>query len=149
GDYPGTARHVAAQVGLAPRDAVLTGGELDRLGDVELAARVPAVNVFARVVPEQKLRLVRALRARRGVAARPGDGVNAGPALRAAHIGIAMGARGTGVAREAADLVLLDDDFSSIADAVRLGRRVYDNIRKATAYVMAIHVPIAGLALVP
>jgi Ca2+-transporting ATPase len=149
GDYPGTARHVAAQVGLTPRDEVLTGAELDRLDDEALAARVPAVNVFARVVPEQKLRLVRALDARGEVVAMTGDGVNDAPALKAADIGIAMGARGTDVAREAADMVLLDDDFSSIAEAIRLGRRVYDNIRKGTAYVMAIHVPIAGLALIP
>jgi Ca2+-transporting ATPase len=149
GDYPGTARNVAAQVGLTPRDACLTGVEIDRMDDAELVARVPAVNVFARVVPEQKLRLVRALSARGDVVAMTGDGVNDAPALKAAHIGIAMGAHGTDVAREAADLVLLDDDFSSIAQAIRLGRRVYDNIRKGTSYVMAVHVPIAGLALIP
>ncbi|HJQ85719.1 MAG TPA: HAD-IC family P-type ATPase [Candidatus Binatia bacterium] len=149
GDYPATARTIAAEVGLTPRDDVLTGAELDRMDDAQLATRVPAVNVFARVVPEQKLRLVRALAARGEVVAMTGDGVNDAPALEAADIGIAMGARGTDVAREAADLVLLDDDFSSIAQAIRLGRRVYDNIRKGTAYVLAIHVPIAGLALLP
>jgi Ca2+-transporting ATPase len=149
GDYPGTARHIAAQVGLVPRADILTGVELDRMDDRELAARVPTVNVFARVVPEQKLRLVTALRERGEVVAMTGDGVNDAPALKAAHIGIAMGARGTDVAREAADLVLLDDDFSSIAAAVRLGRRVYDNIRKGTTYVVGIHVPIAGVALIP
>jgi Ca2+-transporting ATPase len=149
GDYPATARQVAAQVGITPHEDVLTGADLDRLSDGALAARVPTVNVFARVVPEQKLRLVRALEAGDEIVAMTGDGVNDAPALKAAHIGIAMGARGTDVAREAADLVLLDDDFSSMAQAVRLGRRVYDNIRKGTAYVMAIHVPIAGLALIP
>jgi Ca2+-transporting ATPase len=149
GDYPGTARHVAAQVGLTPSDCIMTGAELDRLDDAELMVRIPAVNVFARVVPEQKLRIVQALAARGDIVAMTGDGVNDAPALKAAHIGIAMGARGTDVAREAADLVLLDDDFSSIAQAIRLGRRVYANIRKATAYVLAIHVPIAGLALLP
>ena len=149
GDYPGTARHVAAQVGLGPPHDIMTGAELDRLDDAELMVRIPAVTVFARVVPEQKLRIVQALAGRGDVVAMTGDGVNDAPALKAAHIGIAMGARGTDVAREAADLVLLDDDFSSIAQAIRLGRRVYANIRKATAYVLAIHVPIAGLALIP
>jgi Ca2+-transporting ATPase len=149
GDYPGTARHVAAQIGITPREQIVTGGEFDELDDRALPARIAAANVFARVVPEHKLRLVRALRATGEVVTMTGDGVNDAPALRAAHIGIAMGKRGTDVAREAADLVLLDDDFSSIARAIRLGRRVYDNIRKGTAYVMAIHVPIAGLALVP
>jgi Ca2+-transporting ATPase len=149
GDYPGTARHVAAQIGITPREHVLTGTDLDRMDDRMLAARVATANVFARIVPEQKLRLVRAFRAAGEVVAMTGDGVNDAPALKAAHIGIAMGQRGTDVAREAADLVLLDDDFSSIARAIRLGRRVYDNIRKGSGYVMAIHVPIAGIALVP
>jgi Ca2+-transporting ATPase len=149
GDYPGTARHIAAEIDITPRDEVLTGSELDRLDDEALTARVAAVSVFARVVPEQKLRLVRALRAAGEVVVMTGDGVNDAPALKAANIGIAIGQRGTDVAREAADLVLLDDDFSSIERAVRLGRRIYDNIRKATRYVMAIHVPIAGLAIAP
>jgi Ca2+-transporting ATPase len=149
GDYPATARTVAARAGLRGADAVLTGTELADMSEAALAARVPAVNVFARMVPEQKLGLVRALQARGEVVAMTGDGVNDAPALRASDIGIAMGAHGTDVAREAADLVLLDDDFTSIARAIRLGRRVYDNIRKGAAYVMAVHVPIAGLALVP
>ena len=149
GDYPRTARNIAAQVGLPARGDLPTGADLDRLDDRALAARVATANVFARVVPEQKLRLVRAFAANGEVVAMTGDGVNDAPALKAAHIGIAMGGRGTDVAREAADLVVLDDDFSSIARAIRLGRRVYDNIRKGTAYVLAIHVPIAGLALLP
>ena len=120
GDYPGTARAVAAEVGLTADSGVLTGPELDAMSDTELATRVGTVNLFARVVPELKLRLVRALRASGEVVAMTGDGVNDAPALRAANIGIAMGARGTDVAREAADLVLLDDDFSSIAQAIRL-----------------------------
>ncbi|HZP41682.1 MAG TPA: cation-translocating P-type ATPase [Candidatus Binatia bacterium] len=149
GDYPGTARTIAAQVGLAAPAAVLAGDELAALDDAALAARVETVDVYARILPEQKLRLVGALQARGEVVAMTGDGVNDAPALVAADVGIAMGARGTDVAREAADLVLLDDDFSSIAQAIRLGRRVDDNIRKGMAYVMAVHVPIAGLALMP
>jgi Ca2+-transporting ATPase len=149
GDYPGTARSIAAQIGLASRDGLLTGPELEAMSRDELRKRIEGVAVFARVVPDQKLRLVEALRARGEVVAMTGDGVNDAPALKAADIGIAMGSRGTDVAREAADLVLLDDDFSSIVAAIRLGRRVYDNIKRATRYVLAIHIPIAGLALVP
>jgi Ca2+-transporting ATPase len=149
GDSAATARNIAAQIGLTPRDDIITGPELDTLNAAELAHRMRAVNVFARVVPEQKLRLVNALKATGEVVAMTGDGVNDAPALKAAHIGIAMGERGTDVAREAAALVLLDDDFSSIVQAVRLGRRVFDNIKKAMAYVLAIHVPIAGLSLIP
>src|SRR5206468_5254292 len=123
--------------------------ELDTLSDEKLTQRVRDVSVFARVVPEQKLRLVRAFQANGEIVAMTGDGVNDAPALKAAHIGIAMGARGTDVAREAAALVLLDDDFASIVQAVRLGRRIFDNLKKAMAYLVAVHVPIAGVALVP
>jgi len=149
GDYPGTARHVAAEIGLAHGDRVLTGPEIDAMDDAALTARVADVGIFARVVPEQKLRLVRAFEATGAVTAMTGDGVNDAPALKAADIGVAMGGRGTDVAREAADLVLVDDDFASIAHAVRLGRRVYDNIRKGMSYVVSIHVPIAGISILP
>jgi P-type Ca2+ transporter type 2C len=147
GDYPGTALNVAAQIGLDSPGQYVTGPELDAMGHDELRERVESVNIFARVVPEQKLRLVDSLKANGEVVAMTGDGVNDAPALKSAQIGIAMGGRGTDVAREAAALVLLNDDFSSIKDAVRLGRRIFDNIKKAMAYIVAVHVPIAGLSL--
>lgn len=149
GDYPGTAQNIARRIGLHPAERVITGPELDAWNDEELRARILGVNIFARVVPEQKLRLVNALKAGGEIVAMTGDGVNDAPALKSAHIGVAMGGRGTDVAREASALVLLDDDFSSIVQAVKLGRRIYDNIKKAIAYIFAIHVPIAGMTLIP
>jgi len=149
GDYPDTARSIARQIGLHAPDNSITGEQLDAMPESALAERVGDINVFARVVPEQKLRLVRALKARGDVVAMTGDGVNDAPALKAADIGIAMGGRGTDVARESADLVLVDDDFSSIVEAIRLGRRIFDNLKKATAYIFSIHVPIIGLSLLP
>ncbi len=148
GDYPGTAKAIAHQAGI-DGSSLLTGAELERLSAQELTRRIAEVGVFARVVPEQKLRIVEALKAAGEVVAMTGDGVNDAPALRSAHIGIAMGNRGTDVAREAAALVLLDDDFSSIVAAVRLGRRIFDNIKKSIAFVLAVHVPIAGLSILP
>lgn len=149
GDYPGTAQSIARQIGLSRPEAYITGPMLNAMDDATLRERIGTVDIFARVVPEQKLRLVEALKARGEIVAMTGDGVNDAPALKSAHIGIAMGGRGTDVAREAAALVLLDDDFSSIVRAVRMGRRIFDNLRKAMSYVLAIHVPIAGLALLP
>jgi P-type Ca2+ transporter type 2C len=149
GDYPGTAKSIAAQIGLQPANQFITGPELDKMPDDELQRRISSVNIFARVVPEQKLRLVNALKANGEVVAMTGDGVNDAPALKSAHIGVAMGGRGTDVARESSALVLLDDDFSSIVSAVRLGRRIFDNIKKALAYILAIHIPIAGMSLIP
>ena len=149
GDYPGTARNIARQIGLKSSEDCITGPELDAMTDDELKQRIRDVNIFARVVPEQKLRLVEALKANDEIVAMTGDGVNDAPALKAAHIGIAMGGRGTDVARESAALVLLDDDFSSIVEAIRMGRRIFDNIKKAIAYIFAIHVPIVGMSLIP
>lgn len=148
GDYPATAETIAARAGLETAGTI-GGDELARLDDAGLKHRLLGANVFARIMPEQKLRLVEALKANGEVVAMTGDGVNDAPALKSAHIGIAMGGRGTDVAREASSIVLLDDDFGSIVRTIRLGRRIYDNLRKAMAYIVAVHVPIAGLALLP
>ncbi len=148
GDYAATARAIALQAGIADGD-VLTGDDLAKLDDTQLAERLKTVTVFARIMPEQKLRIVEAFKVDGEIVAMTGDGVNDAPSLKSAHIGIAMGKRGTDVAREASAIVLLDDDFGSIVTAIALGRRIYDNIRKAMAFIFAVHVPIAGLALLP
>ncbi len=148
GDYPATARAIARQAGL-DADEVLSGDQLGEMGDAELQARMKTASVCARIAPEQKLRIVQALKADGEITAMTGDGVNDAPALKAAHVGIAMGGRGTDVAREAAALVLLDDNFASIVRAVRLGRRIFDNMQKSMSYILAVHVPIAGMALLP
>ena len=149
GDHPATAVSIARQAGLSEDGAVVTGPELAAMNDEELRVRLADTQVFCRVQPEQKLRLVQAFRARGDVVAMTGDGVNDAPALKAAHIGVAMGARGTDVAREAAALVLLNDDFSSLVTAVRCGRRVFSNLRKAIVFVIAVHIPIIGLSIMP
>ncbi|MEO6353211.1 MAG: cation-translocating P-type ATPase [Oxalobacteraceae bacterium] len=149
GDYPATAQNIALQSGLNAADGLITGAELDALDDAQLQRRLGQVNIFCRVMPQQKLRLVLALKNAGEIVAMTGDGVNDAAALKAAHIGIAMGGRGTDVARESAALVLLDDDFSSIVAAVRLGRRIFDNLRKAIVFVIAAHIPIAGMSLLP
>jgi P-type Ca2+ transporter type 2C len=148
GDYPATALQIARQAGLNTELGVLTGPQLAKMDEAQLLEQIKGIDVFARMVPEQKLRLVDTLKKSGEIVAMTGDGVNDAPALKSAHIGIAMGERGTDVAREAADLVLLDDDFSSIVRAIRLGRRVHDNLKKAMAYTLAAHVPIAGLTLI-
>jgi P-type Ca2+ transporter type 2C len=149
GDYPVTAQNIARQIGLQNTGEVLTGNQIATMSNANLRERIKTVNIFARVIPEQKLSLVDAFKENGEVVAMTGDGVNDAPALKSAHIGIAMGGRGTDVAREAGDLVILDDDFSSIVKAVRLGRRIFDNLRKAMAYILAVHIPIAGLSLIP
>jgi Ca2+-transporting ATPase len=149
GDHPGTGLAIARQAGFDISSGVLTGAEIEALSDEELERRTRSTNVYARAKPANKLRLVQAFAANDEVIAMTGDGVNDAPALKAAHVGVAMGGRGTDVAREAAGLVLVDDDFASLVDAVRLGRRIYANIGHAMQYLIAVHIPIAGLGLIP
>jgi Ca2+-transporting ATPase len=148
GDHPATAQVIARQAGLAPGE-ILSGDELDLLSDQALREKMPRVSVCARITPQQKLRIVQALQADGCVVAMTGDGVNDAPALRAAHVGIAMGERGTDVAREAAAIVLMDDNFASIVNGIRVGRRIFSNLQKSMRYIFAIHIPIAGMALLP
>ena len=149
GDYPGTAQHIGRQIGLKNPEDFITGPELAAMSREELQEKIKTVNIFARVVPEQKLAIVDALKINGEIVAMTGDGVNDAPALKSSHIGIAMGERGTDVARESSAIVLLNDDFSSIVQAVRLGRRIFDNLRKSISYIFSVHVPIAGMALIP
>ncbi|MDO8610611.1 MAG: HAD-IC family P-type ATPase, partial [bacterium] len=149
GDYPGTACYIAKQIGLKNPEKYITGSELLTMDNLQLRERIKNISVFARVVPEQKLAIVNAFKANGDIVAMTGDGVNDAPALKSAHIGIAMGERGTDVARESSDLVLLNDDFFSIVQAVKLGRRIFDNLKKAIAYIFAVHIPIAGMSLLP
>lgn len=149
GDYPETARAIADAAGIDHGAGVLTGTRIAAMSNAELRTVVDNVNIYARMMPEQKLRLVTALKDNGEVVAMTGDGVNDAPALKAAHIGIAMGARGTDVAREASGIVLLDEDFGRIVGGVRMGRRIFENLRKVMIYIAAVHIPIAGLALLP
>lgn len=149
GDYPATALNIAKEIGLTNSETCITGQDLNNMSDEELCERIKTTDVFARVIPEQKLKIVNALQNNQEVVAMTGDGVNDSPALKAANIGIAMGKKGTDVAREASDLVLMDDNFESIVGAIRMGRRIFDNLQKSLGYIFAVHVPIAGLSLIP
>ncbi|WP_314575424.1 cation-translocating P-type ATPase [Enterococcus gilvus] len=147
GDNGVTAGAIARKVGIANTDEFITGVEIDELTDEELKEKVADITIFSRVTPEHKMRIVQAFKARGEVVAMTGDGVNDAPALKYADIGIAMGKRGSEVSREAADLILMDDDFSTIVSTVKDGRRIYDNIKKAIGYIFVIHIPIALTAL--
>jgi P-type Ca2+ transporter type 2C len=149
GDYPVTAMNIGKEIGLKNPELYITGQEIEAMNEEELSGRIKDVNIFARVVPEHKLKIVNALKKNNEIVAMTGDGVNDAPALKSANIGIAMGEKGTDVAREASSLVLMDDNFESIVGAVKMGRRISDNLQKALGYIFAIHVPIAGLSLIP
>lgn len=149
GDYPVTAMNIGREIGIKNHDKCITGAELQEMTEEQLCERIKEINIFARVIPEQKLKIVNALKKNREIVAMTGDGINDAPALKASNIGIAMGEKGTDVAREASSLVLMDDNFASIVGAVKMGRRIFDNLQKALGYIFAIHVPIAGLSLIP
>ena len=147
GDNGITASSIAKQINMPNSDKIITGDELNKISDEELRERVKDVSIFSRVVPEYKMRIVKPFKKNGEIVAMIGDGVNDAPALKYADIGIAMGKRGSEVSREAADLILLDDNFSTIIDTIKDGRRIYDNIRKAVGYIFTIHIPIAFASL--
>lgn len=149
GDYPVTAQNIAREAGITNCDHVMTGNELDNLPNERLKEQIKSTNIFARINPVQKLRIVEILQENGEVVAMTGDGVNDAPALKAAHVGVSMGEKGTDVARSASSLILLNDNFASIVSAIKMGRKIFDNLQKAFRYIISIHIPIAGLALIP
>jgi P-type Ca2+ transporter type 2C len=149
GDYPVTAVNIGKEIGIKNPELFISGSDLKEMTEDELCERIKTINIFARVIPEQKLKIVNALKRNKEIVAMTGDGINDAPALKASNIGIAMGEKGTDVAREASSLVLMDDNFASIVGAVKMGRKIFDNLQKALGYIFAIHVPIAGLSLIP
>jgi len=149
GDNAATTGAIAKQVGFQGYDKSLTGDELMQLKDDELQLRVADTNVFTRMFPEAKLRIITALKANNEIVAMTGDGVNDGPALKAAHIGIAMGKKGTEIAKEAASLILVEDDLSKMVDAIAMGRKIYTNLKKAIQYIISIHIPIILTVFIP
>jgi len=149
GDHPVTASSIARKIGLEWPDQVMTGVQLNEMSDSELASAMKNISVFSRVTPAQKLRIVEAFKSQGEIVAMTGDGVNDAPALKSAHIEIAMERRGTDVAQESAALVLLDDDFGSIVEAIRMGRRIHANLKSALSYLFSVHIPIAGMSILP
>ena len=149
GDFTGTAVAVASQVGIGGTGDVMTGREVMQLDDEALRQRVPGTKIFARMYPESKLRLINALKQNQEIVAMTGDGVNDAPALKAAHIGIAMGRKGSAVAKKAASLIIADDDLAHMIEAIALGRKIYDNLKKAIRYIISIHIPIIMIVSLP
>ncbi len=147
GDNGFTASAIAKKIGIPNNDKIITGHMLDELSDEELCEKVKDVSIFSRVIPEHKMRIIKAFRQNGEIVAMTGDGVNDAPALKYADIGIAMGKRGSDVSKEAASLILMDDNFSTIVDTIKDGRRIYNNIKKAVYYVLIIHIPIALASL--
>ena len=149
GDFPATAKSISEQVGFHNSDQVITGSEIMSMSDEELDTTVKKVNIFSRMLPDAKLRVILALKKAGEVVAMTGDGVNDGPALKAAHIGVAMGKKGSEIARQAASLILIDDDLGNMVTAISLGRKIYANLKKAIQYIISIHIPLISVVTLP
>lgn len=149
GDFPATAKSIAKEIGIKNSDEILTGEQIINMTDKELEGKVGELNIFARMLPEAKLKIVNALKAIGEVVAMTGDGVNDGPALKASNIGIAMGKKGSEIAKQEASLIIIDDDLSNMVKAVALGRKIYSNLKKAIRYIISIHIPIISIVTLP